>query len=526
MVSEGAMKQICCTERQRTKLSFFIGPQPTSPAMANFITQTKFLAILIALPVFLTACGGGDDAAGRSSQTGKASPTAQMLALEKEGARLNAEELAQIAATGVRPVPFDGPLLSDAESSTGVTDKNSSASSQSPQRRINATVAASASASTVAPVYRFFSTITNGHFYTMNTAERDNIIATSPSINYEGPAFFASNTDVSGLSPVHRFYNRLTGVHFYTITESERAFISKNYANFLYEGISYYASPEAGPGLTPLYRFYNSSKGFHFYTNRASERDQIIATLPMYTYEGISYYVLNSDYQVTIAPISEGKVFIQDFVNPVFNEVNISTGSIIPQGKVTPQTFVFCGPMRSASVRPDGVAIGILANSSSKIVEFDPVSGKCNPLFTVTDTLTLIAVAPNGNLVSLGFGAFPNNRTQIYTFTPTGSLISKVPLSGVTIFGDGPNFYGLGFGVDGFLYGRDLFTTYGLSPTTGVFGGTAGGNIGVASSFCVDKAGVAYAESFGFLYRYNLKMGVLLGKIPLERSLNGPIICR
>ncbi len=35
-----------------------------------------------------------------------------MIALQMEGARLNSEELAQIATTGVLPIPFDGPLLS------------------------------------------------------------------------------------------------------------------------------------------------------------------------------------------------------------------------------------------------------------------------------------------------------------------------------------------------------------------------------------------------------------------------------
>ncbi|MGM9426406.1 hypothetical protein [Hydrogenophaga sp. MI9] len=157
-----------------------------------------------------------------------------------------------------------------------------------------ATTPTSAVAKALTPVnvYRFFNRSSAAHFYTASAAERDRVIATLPSMAYEGLAFQASSTADSGLSPVYRFFNGQTGVHFYTISQAERDHIVATLPQFAYEGVAYHASTAAGTGFRPLYRFYVASRGFHFFTTSSAEAGQVIATLPQYRYEGIAYYVL------------------------------------------------------------------------------------------------------------------------------------------------------------------------------------------------------------------------------------------
>lgn len=143
------------------------------------------------------------------------------------------------------------------------------------------------------PVYRFLNRNTSAHFYTIDEAERDRVIATMPQFNYEGPAFLVSPLEQVGLLPVHRFFNTATGVHLYTISEDERNYIQANLPRFVYEGVAYHASPTGGAGLKPLYRFYRPDRGLHFYTAAYTERDSVIASLCAYRYEGTSYYVMD-----------------------------------------------------------------------------------------------------------------------------------------------------------------------------------------------------------------------------------------
>lgn len=145
-----------------------------------------------------------------------------------------------------------------------------------------------------APVYRFFNTRSNTHFYTAGINERDLTVAGQPSYNYEGAAYFASPTPDSRLTPVYRFFNVRTKVHFYTISAGERDLVQASLPDFKLEGVAYHASTTAGAELTPIYRFFNTLTGVHFYSASATERDQIIATLPIYNYEGIAFYALDS----------------------------------------------------------------------------------------------------------------------------------------------------------------------------------------------------------------------------------------
>jgi uncharacterized protein (DUF1800 family) len=152
-------------------------------------------------------------------------------------------------------------------------------------------VADAAWAFNASPVYRFYNQKTGTHFYTINPAERDNVIAKYPWFAFEGPVFYAMTSQVSGTSAVYRFYNNSTGTHFYTNSPSERDYVIANYAVFVYEGPVYYVPTGVGPDETQLYRFFNTRTGAHFYTTDTTERDYVEAVYPWFTYEGPVYMV-------------------------------------------------------------------------------------------------------------------------------------------------------------------------------------------------------------------------------------------
>lgn len=261
----------------------------------------------------LVACGGGGNTGSVISAAGERSaatvpsdardqgdmlPSPATIALQKEGAKLNAAELDQIAQTGVMPQAFNGPSLSGA-------DEPKSMAVGSPKFAASRT-----------PVYRFFNTRTSAHFYTTSTVERDRVLSTAPFMNLDGPAFDASSTSIPGLSPVHRFYNTRTGVHFYTISESERAHVAATLPQFTYEGVAYHASTLPGTGYKPLYRFFYAAKGFHFYTSSSAEANTIQTTLPQYVAEGVGYFVLDDGWQTPAVPhtgINSGMCYLAAF---------------------------------------------------------------------------------------------------------------------------------------------------------------------------------------------------------------------
>ena len=146
------------------------------------------------------------------------------------------------------------------------------------------------------PVYRFLRTDTQTQFYTTSEVERDTIIDTLPQYELEGVSFVgAPNVDpLTGTNPVYRFFNSSTEIHFYTADENERAFVEENLDNYVAEGTPYYGYDTQVEGTVPLYRFYNSSLDAHFYTPSAEERDFFIES-PDYQPEGggdgIAFYV-------------------------------------------------------------------------------------------------------------------------------------------------------------------------------------------------------------------------------------------
>jgi hypothetical protein len=101
------------------------------------------------------------------------------------------------------------------------------------------------------PVYRFFNTIAEGHFFTMDEAERNTVIQNYAQFRYEGAGFNALPTKPSGSLPVYRFFNTIAGGHFFTMDEAEKNTVIQNYPHFRPEGIGFYAFPTKQSGTLP-----------------------------------------------------------------------------------------------------------------------------------------------------------------------------------------------------------------------------------------------------------------------------------
>lgn len=151
-----------------------------------------------------------------------------------------------------------------------------------------------------APVYRFWSPSFGKHFFTIDEAEKDYVVATYPPEvwTYEGLAFraYAEGAQPAGTSAVYRFWSPSTGAHFYTIDEAEKDYVLATYPPevWTYENIAYYAYPEGAQpaGTTAVYRFWSPLHAGHFYTVDEAEKDYVLATYPpeVWSFEGIAFY--------------------------------------------------------------------------------------------------------------------------------------------------------------------------------------------------------------------------------------------
>ena len=136
----------------------------------------------------------------------------------------------------------------------------------------------------------------SAHFYTIDEAEKDWLIATYPDVwTFEGIAYqvYASE-EVAGLKPVFRFWSPTLLGHFYTMDGVEKDWLIATYPNvWTFEGIAFYAYPEEGQpaDTSPVFRFWSPTLLSHFYTIDESEKDWLIATYPdVWTFEGAAWY--------------------------------------------------------------------------------------------------------------------------------------------------------------------------------------------------------------------------------------------
>lgn len=73
-------------------------------------------------------------------------------------------------------------------------------------------------------VYRFFNTSDGTHFFTADSTERDQLLATRPDLTYEGIGLDAVSLSAAdpNAEPVYRFFSTADGTHFFTSSTTER----------------------------------------------------------------------------------------------------------------------------------------------------------------------------------------------------------------------------------------------------------------------------------------------------------------
>jgi uncharacterized protein (DUF1800 family) len=151
---------------------------------------------------------------------------------------------------------------------------------------------AGAATTSAAPVFRFYNTQTQTHFYTISAAERDQVLARYAQFVFEGPVFYAFTQQQGDAQPVFRLFDAATGTHLYTNSADERDQVLATYPQFHDEGVAFYAPPAAGgDGRTELFRFYNNATQAHFYTTSVAERDHVISAFAQFVYEGVAFFV-------------------------------------------------------------------------------------------------------------------------------------------------------------------------------------------------------------------------------------------
>jgi len=145
-------------------------------------------------------------------------------------------------------------------------------------------------------VHRFWSPLISSHFYTTSEVEATTLIRDySYAWTYEGVVYQTLSDDRDPLAmPVYRFWSPVVSGHFYTIHEEEVQFLLANYQNiWVYEGVAFHAYPAnlQLEGTHPVYRFWSPVVSHHFYTISEDEKQFLIDQYPdVWIYEGVAWH--------------------------------------------------------------------------------------------------------------------------------------------------------------------------------------------------------------------------------------------
>lgn len=185
------------------------------------------------------------------------------------------------------------PTFSDAEA---IGQFKQTQAADGDQSHVKCGTAVYVDAGALCPVYRFWSPISSDHFYTLNEAERDKLIVEySHAWVYEGVAFYANfDSSQPQVAPVYRFWSDVSLGHFYTMDPVERDKLINEYPGvWTYEGVAFYsyAAGSNPVGSRAVYRFWSPTVSTHFYTTDEDERDKLLNEYShVWIYEGIAWY--------------------------------------------------------------------------------------------------------------------------------------------------------------------------------------------------------------------------------------------
>lgn len=144
-------------------------------------------------------------------------------------------------------------------------------------------------------VYRFWSDVFKGHFFTSSVDEANKVNDTDKNWKYESIAFNAFNAQESGSIPLYRFWSDKFHGHFYTADANEMAKVRDTDSNWTYEKIAFYVYPLTYTGDSKIvYRFWSPVFSHHFYTADEGEMARVRDTDKNWVYEGPAYRVPNT----------------------------------------------------------------------------------------------------------------------------------------------------------------------------------------------------------------------------------------
>lgn len=144
---------------------------------------------------------------------------------------------------------------------------------------------------TAVTVYRFWSDAFQGHFYTVNLEEKENLENNDPNWRYEGEIYDAFPTQIAGTTPVYRFWSEGFQGHFFTTNLQEKERLEQTDQNWVYEGVAYYVFADEAGDRTPVYRFWSDVYKHHFFTPSYQEFQSVMTNDPNWAYEGVAWYV-------------------------------------------------------------------------------------------------------------------------------------------------------------------------------------------------------------------------------------------
>jgi hypothetical protein len=143
-------------------------------------------------------------------------------------------------------------------------------------------------------VYRFWSDVFRGHFFTIDQTEAERVKNTDTNWRYEKVAFSAYPTQEPDTVPLYRFWSDVFHGHFYTADQAEYEKVKNTDSNWKYEWVAYYVYPlsYSGPVETEVvYRFWSPIFLHHFYTSDEIEMAKVRDHDSNWTYEGPAYRV-------------------------------------------------------------------------------------------------------------------------------------------------------------------------------------------------------------------------------------------
>lgn len=177
-------------------------------------------------------------------------------------------------------------------------------------------------------VYRFWSDVFKGHFYTSSYSEASRVKNYDTNWKYENVAYSAYSIQQPGTIPVYRFWSDVFKGHFYTANQEEYQRVKDTDSNWHFEQVAFYVFPLDYNGSTQkVYRFWSPIFHHHFYTADETEMIKVRDTDRNWDFEGPAFLVPDenaSKHDTTVTGELGETIEIDDSALSIDNIINTS----------------------------------------------------------------------------------------------------------------------------------------------------------------------------------------------------------